>query len=142
MNNRLTFTHLVKIRCSILEPHGLTSIKNAFGSSVFSCINYTFVCCNMSFLHLQVLLCVTPRSEGELQILGIAYQMSNPAAQQSAESSNITPHTISVPGKQVFNLRKPRPKSTKDRGSQDLHDRRLEISVVKSAPLLQVNYIS
>ncbi|XP_021914689.1 trafficking protein particle complex subunit 8 isoform X2 [Zootermopsis nevadensis] len=83
----------------------------------------------------EVILCVTPRSEGEMQILGIAYQMSNSAAQQCAEPSNITQHTISVPGKQVFTLRKPIPKV---RGSQDLHDRRLEISVVKSAPLLQV----
>jgi hypothetical protein len=89
-----------------------------------------------------VVLCVTPKLVGELQVLGIAYQMSNPAPQQSVEPSNITPHTISVPGKRVFTLRKPRPRSNKDRGSQDLHDRRLEINVVKSAPLLQVNYIS
>lgn len=74
--------------------------------------------------------------------MGIAYQMSNPAAQQSTEPSNTTPNILSVPGKQIFSVRRPRPKSTKDKGSQDLHDRRLEINVVESAPSLQVSYIS
>jgi hypothetical protein len=68
--------------------------------------------------------------------------MSNPAAQQSAEPLNATPNIVSVPGKQVFSVRRRRPKSTKDKGSQDLHDRRLEIDVVESAPSLQVKYIS
>jgi hypothetical protein len=89
-----------------------------------------------------VILCVTPESVGELHILGIAYQMMNPASQQSGEPLNATPNIVSVPGKQVFSIRRPRPKSTKDKGSQDLHDRRLEIDVVESAPSLQVNYIS
>jgi hypothetical protein len=96
----------------------------------------------MSFPVLQVILCVTPKALGTLHILGIAYQLSNPAAQQSVEPSNVTSHTISISGKQVFTVRRPKPRFTKDRGSQDLYDRRLEISVVESAPLLQVNYIS
>jgi hypothetical protein len=95
----------------------------------------------MSFPFLQVVLSVTPKSVGELNILGIAYQLSGPAAQQSIDPSDTTPHTISVLGKQVFTIRRQRPRSTKDRGSQDLQDRRLEINVVDSAPLLQVNYI-
>jgi hypothetical protein len=90
---------------------------------------------------LQVVLCVTPKLVGELHILGIAYQMLNPATQQSVEPSNATPNIVAVQGKQVFSVRRPRRKSTKDKGSQDLLDRRLEIDVVESAPSLQVNYI-
>jgi hypothetical protein len=67
--------------------------------------------------------------------------MMNPAAQQSVEPSNVTPNIVSVQGKQVFSVRRPRPKSTKDKGSQDLLDRRLEIDVIESAPSLQVKYI-
>jgi hypothetical protein len=91
---------------------------------------------------LQVVLSVTPQSVGELHILGIAYQLSSPAAQQSIDPLDTTPHTVSVLGKQVFTVRRQRPRSIKDRGSQDLQDRRLEINVVDSAPLLQVGYIS
>lgn len=94
----------------------------------------------MSFPLFQVILTVTPKLVGELHILGIAYQLSCLAAQQPLEPSGTPPHTISVLGKQVFTVRSQR--STKDRGSQDLQDRRLEINVVDSAPLLQVNYIS
>lgn len=96
----------------------------------------------MSFPHLQVILTVTPKLVGELHILGIAYQLSCLAAQQPVEPSDTPPHKISVLGKQVFTVRRQRPRSTKDRGSQELEDRRLEINVVDSAPLLQVNYIS
>jgi len=74
--------------------------------------------------------------------MGIAYQLSCLAAQQPAEPSDTPPHTISVLGKQVFAVRSQRQRSTKDRVSQDLQDRRLEINIVDSAPLLQVNYIS
>jgi len=94
----------------------------------------------MSFLLLQVILTVTPKLVGELHILGIAYQLSCLAAQQPVAPSDTPPHTISVLGKQVFTVRRQR--STKDRGSQDLQDRRLEINVIDSAPLLQVNYVS
>jgi len=96
----------------------------------------------MSFPLLQVILTVTPKLVGELHILGIAYQLSCLAAQQPVEPSDTPPHKISVLGKQVFTVRRQRPRSTKDRGSQELEDRRLEINVVDSAPLLQVNYIS
>jgi hypothetical protein len=96
----------------------------------------------MSFPLLQVILSVTPKSVGELNILGVAYQLSGPATQQSIEPSDTIPHTISVIGKQVFTVRRQRPRPTKDRGSQDVQDRRLEINVVDSAPSLQVNYIS
>jgi hypothetical protein len=96
----------------------------------------------MSFPLLQVILTVTPKLVGELHILGIAYQLSSLAAQQSAEPSDSPPQIISVLGKQVFTVRRQRPRPAKDRGSQDLEDRRLEINVVDSAPLLQVNYIS
>ena len=95
----------------------------------------------MSFPLLQVILTVTPKLVGELHILGIAYQLSSLVAQQSVEPSDTTPHTISVLGKQVFTVRRQRTNSTKDRGSQHLQDRRLEINVVDSAPLLQVNCI-
>jgi hypothetical protein len=92
----------------------------------------------MSFPLLQVTLTVIPKLVGELHILGIAYQLSCLAAQQPVQPSDTPPHTISVLGKQVFTVRRQRPRSTKDRGSQDLQDRRLEINVVDSAPLLQV----
>lgn len=96
----------------------------------------------MLFPLLQVILTVTPKLVGELHILGVAYQLSCRAAQQPAEASDTPPRTISVLGKQVFTVRRQRPRSTKDRGSQELQDRRLEINVVDSAPLLQVSYIS
>ena len=105
-----------------------------------------FLMSNMKFLisfpPLQVILTVIPKLVGELHILGIAYHLSCLAAQQRVEASDTPPHTITVLGKQVFTVRRQRPRPIKDRGSQDLQDRRLEINVVDSAPLLQVNYIS
>lgn len=96
----------------------------------------------MILTNLQVILSVTPHSVGELRISGIAYHLSNPPMYCVPEAgTNNLPSTVSIPGKQVFNIRCPRAKFTKERINQDMKDRRLEINVVPSAPCLQVSIL-
>ena len=84
------------------------------------------------------MLCVTPKLIGELQILGIAYYLSNPVVLTASEAPNTpTSNVISIPGKQLFVIRNAKPKTA--RGSQEVQDRRLEINVVEPAPCLQVS---
>ncbi|XP_046999759.1 trafficking protein particle complex subunit 8 isoform X1 [Schistocerca americana] len=89
----------------------------------------------------EVILSVIPKCVGELNITGVAYHLTNTAIQQLPEqTTNNAPSIITIPGKQVFRVRCPRAKITKDKGSQEVNDKRLEINVVTSAPCLQVSF--
>lgn len=89
----------------------------------------------------EVILSIIPNCVGELNITGVAYHLTNTAIQQLPEqTTNNAPSIITIPGKQVFSVRCPRAKITKDKGSQDVSDKRLEINIVTSAPCLQVSF--
>lgn len=100
----------------------------------------------------QLVLCVTPRQRGDLQLLGIAFRINYPTSWDVAPTpaspvgSAMSPSsTLSVQGKQVFVLS---PKQVlrvgKDRPPQDskaVEDNRLNISILPGAPQLQIKFI-
>ncbi|KAK7864298.1 hypothetical protein R5R35_009554 [Gryllus longicercus] len=79
-----------------------------------------------------VVLSLTPRSSGELHILGITYSLSVPATDASGPGA-------SVCGRQLFHVHS-RARPQKGR-KEPLPDKRLQVQVVPTAPCLQVNFV-
>nr|CAD7257197.1 unnamed protein product [Timema shepardi] len=93
-------------------------------------------------VRISVILCLTPHAVGGLNITGIAYSIANPIppppsdGNQAPASGNL----LVVPGKQVFAVKSLQVKQPKDKTSQDVLDRRLELNIVPHAPCLQVTF--
>ncbi|XP_063239297.1 trafficking protein particle complex subunit 8 [Bacillus rossius redtenbacheri] len=83
----------------------------------------------------DVVLCVTPTVVGTLHLRGVAYSIANLAPPAPSEAGTAAPQL--VPGKQLFALTQPPVKSPRDKASPEEH-LRLELTVVPSAPCLQV----
>lgn len=88
----------------------------------------------------RVVLSCTPRTTGELKILGMCYDLSNPAA---SDQPIVNP-TVSVTGKRIFEIKGPRLKNVKEKPGTNMYgvDCRLDINVVDRAPFMQVGNIT
>ncbi|KZC06243.1 PREDICTED: trafficking protein particle complex subunit 8 [Dufourea novaeangliae] len=76
----------------------------------------------------HITLYLVPKQVGELKVLGLSYDLSNP--------------TIAVSGKRLFEIRGPKLKNVKEKPGTNMYgvDYRLEMNVIEKAPCLQVYF--
>ena len=86
-----------------------------------------------------IVLSCTPKATGELKILGLRYDLSNPAA---SDQPIVNP-TVSIAGKRLFEIKGPRLKNVKEKPGTNIYgvDYRLDINIVDRAPFMQVSQL-
>lgn len=85
-----------------------------------------------------VVLSLKPKKCGQLKIIGISYDLLNPA--QTTEQIN--PIATYKRGKRIFQVQGPKLKNIKEKPGAPLYrdDMRLDINIVNKAPFMQVEY--
>ncbi|XP_008543726.1 trafficking protein particle complex subunit 8 [Microplitis demolitor] len=88
----------------------------------------------------RVVLSCTPTQIGELKIMGISYNLSNPSSANN--DLPIVNPSVMIHGKRLFEVRGPKLKNVKEKPDAVLYgaDYRLEMNVVDKAPFLQVSF--
>ncbi|XP_015513137.1 trafficking protein particle complex subunit 8 isoform X1 [Neodiprion lecontei] len=88
----------------------------------------------------RIVLSVTPRKIGEIKVLGVSYNLSNP--NQAVADQPIVNPCISIAGKRLFELQGPKLKNVKEKTGAKLYgeDYRLAMNVVHSAPFAQLSF--
>ncbi|XP_076665916.1 trafficking protein particle complex subunit 8 homolog l(3)76BDm isoform X1 [Andrena cerasifolii] len=85
----------------------------------------------------HITLSLVPRQVGELKVLGLSYDLSNPT--HAIDPPVVNP-TIAITGKRLFEVRGPRLKNVKEKPGVNMYgaDHRLDMNVIEKAPLMQV----
>lgn len=85
----------------------------------------------------NITLCLIPKTVGELKVLGLSYNLSNPT--HVIDPPVVNP-TIAINGKRLFEIRGPKLKNVKEKPGTNMYgvDYRLEINVIEKAPFMQV----
>ena len=88
----------------------------------------------------SIVLTLKPKKTGQLKVLGISYDLSNPV-QTPGEQTNTSPTTF-VSGKRLFQIQGPKLKNVKEKPGISLYstDLRLDINIVNKAPFMQVTF--
>lgn len=91
----------------------------------------------------NITLSVVPKEVGELKILGLNYDLSNPT--HVIDPPVVNP-TIAITGKRLFEIKGPKLKNVKEKPGVNMYgvDYRLEMNIIEKAPFMQVfkyNYI-
>lgn len=86
----------------------------------------------------SIVLSITPKQLGEVEVLGLSYNLSNP--NHAVADQPVVNPGISIAGKRLFELKGPKLKNVKERPGAKLYgeDYRLEMNVVEGAPFAQV----
>ncbi|XP_031831201.1 trafficking protein particle complex subunit 8 homolog l(3)76BDm [Nomia melanderi] len=84
-----------------------------------------------------IMLYLIPKQVGELKVLGLGYDLSNPAL---AVDMPIVNPTLAISGKRLFEIRGPKLKNVKEKPGANLYgvDYRLEMNVIEKTPCMQV----
>lgn len=87
-----------------------------------------------------IVLSLVPKKTGQLKIVGLSYNLSNPV-QPSAEQANSGATTF-VSGKRLFEIQGPKLKNIKEKPGVSLYgtDLRLDMNIVDKGPFMQVNF--
>ncbi|XP_034943856.1 trafficking protein particle complex subunit 8 [Chelonus insularis] len=87
----------------------------------------------------RLVLSCTPTQTGDLKILGISYNLSNPTV--GSDLPVINP-SMNIRGKRLFEIRGPKLKNVKEKPGAMMYsaDYRLEMNVVDKAPFMQVSF--
>lgn len=85
----------------------------------------------------NIKLYLIPKEVGELKILGLSYNLSNP--KHIVDQPIINP-TVAITGKRLFKIRGPRLKNIKEKPGTNIYgiDYRLEMNIIEKAPFMQV----
>lgn len=85
----------------------------------------------------SIVLSLKPKKIGQLKVLGLSYDLSNPVP--TTEQSNLSP-TGFVSGKRLFQIEGPKLKNIKEKPGISLYgtDLRLDINIVDKGPFMQV----
>ena len=85
----------------------------------------------------NITLCLIPKEVGELKVLGLSYNLSNPT--HVIDPPVVNP-TIAITGKRLFEIRGPRLKNIKEKPGTNMYsaDHRLEMNIIEKAPFMQV----
>ncbi|XP_012154048.1 trafficking protein particle complex subunit 8 homolog l(3)76BDm isoform X2 [Megachile rotundata] len=85
----------------------------------------------------NITLSLVPKKVGELKVLGLSYNLSNPT--HVIDPPVVNP-TIAITGKRLFEIRGPKLKNVKEKPGTNMYgvDYRLEINVIEKAPFMQV----
>ncbi|KAK2584966.1 hypothetical protein KPH14_002554 [Odynerus spinipes] len=88
----------------------------------------------------RIVLSLTPKQVGQVKILGLRYNMSNPV-HATLDPPVINP-TIFVTGKGLFDIKGPKLKSLKEKPDTKRYapDYRLEMNVIEKAPYMQIHF--
>ncbi|KOC70233.1 Trafficking protein particle complex subunit 8 [Habropoda laboriosa] len=85
----------------------------------------------------NITLCLIPKEIGELKVLGLNYDLSNPT--HVIDPPVVNP-TIAITGKRIFEIRGPKLKNIKEKPGTNMYgvDYRLETNVIEKAPFMQI----
>lgn len=85
----------------------------------------------------HITLSLIPKQVGELKVLGLNYDLSNPT--HTVDPPVVNP-TLAITGKRLFEVRGPKLKNVKEKPGVNMYgvDHRLEMNVIEKAPLMQV----
>ncbi|XP_053984906.1 trafficking protein particle complex subunit 8 [Hylaeus volcanicus] len=85
----------------------------------------------------HITLYLIPKQVGELKVLGLNYDLSNPT--HAIDPPVVNP-TIAISGKRLFEIRGPKLKNVKEKPGANMYgtDYRLEMNVIEKAPFMQV----
>ncbi|OAD58182.1 Trafficking protein particle complex subunit 8 [Eufriesea mexicana] len=85
----------------------------------------------------NITLYLIPKEVGELKILGLSYNLSNP--KHIIDPPIINP-TVAITGKRLFKIRGPRLKNIKEKPGTNIYgiDYRLEMNIIEKAPFMQI----
>ncbi|XP_076762823.1 trafficking protein particle complex subunit 8 homolog l(3)76BDm [Xylocopa sonorina] len=85
----------------------------------------------------NVILCLVPKEVGELKILGLSYDLSNPT--HVIDPPVVNP-TMAISGKRLFEIRGPKLKNVKEKPGTNMYgvDYRLEMNIIEKAPFMQI----
>ncbi|XP_014606212.1 PREDICTED: trafficking protein particle complex subunit 8 isoform X1 [Polistes canadensis] len=88
----------------------------------------------------RIVLSLIPKQVGQVKVLGLKYNMSNPI--HAMLDAPIANPSISVAGKRLFEIKGPKLKNVKEKPGVQIYaaDYRLEMSVIKKAPYMQVYF--
>lgn len=86
-----------------------------------------------------IVLSLTPREIGQLNILGLSYDLLNPA-QAPTDPTASSNNNIAIAGKRLFDIRGLKLKNVKEKEGISLYgnDLRLQMNILDKAPFLQV----
>lgn len=84
-----------------------------------------------------IILYLIPKKIGELKVLGVSYDLSNPT--HIIDPPIVNP-TIAITGKRLFEIKGPRLKNIKEKPGTNIYgvDYRLEMNIIEKAPFMQV----
>ncbi|XP_076164861.1 trafficking protein particle complex subunit 8 homolog l(3)76BDm isoform X3 [Ptiloglossa arizonensis] len=85
----------------------------------------------------HITLYLIPKQVGELKVLGLSYDLSNPT--HTIDPPVVNP-TIAITGKRLFEIRGPKLKNIKEKPGANMYgtDYRLKMNVIEKAPFMQV----
>lgn len=88
----------------------------------------------------SIVLSITPKRIGQVQVLGLSYKLSNP--NQTVADQPVVNPSISIAGKRLFELKGPKLKNVKERPGAKMYgeDFRLEMNVVEGAPFAKISF--
>lgn len=88
----------------------------------------------------RIVLSLTPKQVGQVKILGLRYNMSNPV--HATLDPPILNPTILVAGKRLFDIKGPKLKNVKEKPGTKMYaaDYRLEMNVIEKAPYIQIHF--
>ncbi|XP_031370043.1 trafficking protein particle complex subunit 8 isoform X2 [Apis dorsata] len=84
-----------------------------------------------------IILYLIPKKIGELKVLGVSYDLSNPT--HIIDPPIVNP-TIAITGKRLFEIKGPRLKNIKEKPGTNIYgvDYRLEMNIIEKAPFMQI----
>lgn len=88
----------------------------------------------------RIVLSLIPKQMGELKVLGLSYDMSNP--NYSVTDQPVVNPAVSIAGKRLFNIKSLKLKNIKEKPGTKMYnkDYRLEMNIVEKAPFMQVSF--
>ncbi|KAF7386777.1 hypothetical protein HZH66_011229 [Vespula vulgaris] len=88
----------------------------------------------------RIVLSLTPKQVGQVKVLGLKYNMSNPV--HATLDPLVMNPTIFVAGKRLFEIKGPKLKNIKEKPGIQMYavDYRLEMNVIKKAPYIQIHF--